>query len=449
MLRRRVIITFATLSLISVGGFGIYLAQGRLSLTIVIATLIVAAITCLAGWLTSNTIIKPIRRLTSMAHHLTQGELNRRVLITCKDEFAELGQSLNQMAAEFENTLNLVSEQRNQLAAILSSMTDGIIISDGQDMVTLLNPSAETILELPQEKAVGHSFIEVVRDYELAQIFKQCLKEQKQQIKLLQMLPHKRTLRVIATPLKGEGDGMLLVLQDLTELKQLEITRREFITNVSHELRTPLASLKAIIETLEGGVTDDPIAAKAFVEKADTEVNRLTQLVDELAELFRIESGQAPMKKLTLDINELLTRVAERFQNAAYRSGLKLQVEASPNLPQVAADGERIEQVMANLVHNAIKFTPAGGEISLWAKSTDDYVFVYIRDTGIGIDADELPHIFKRFYKADKARGRRGSGLGLAIVKHIIDAHGGKIWVESTVGGGSTVIFNLPIAPKT
>jgi two-component system phosphate regulon sensor histidine kinase PhoR len=237
-----------------------------------------------------------------------------------------------------------------------------------------------------------------------------------------------------------------MVLRDVTELRHLENVRREFVANVSHELRTPLASIRAIAETLEAGAADDPMVAGEFLRRIIGEVDHLVGLVNELLDLARLETGRAVITVEARDPVDVLVHAVERLRPQVERAGLVLRVDVSPDLPQVRVDRGRIEQVLINLIHNAVKFTPEGGEIVVGAGLTDGMLRMSVRDTGVGITAEELPRIFERFYKTDAARRSAGSGLGLAIAKHIVQAHDGTIWVESTPGHGATFSFTIPLA---
>jgi two-component system phosphate regulon sensor histidine kinase PhoR len=222
--------------------------------------------------------------------------------------------------------------------------------------------------------------------------------------------------------------------------------RRDFVSNLSHELRTPLASLKALVETLRDGALEDPKAAGRFLNSVETEVDALTQMVQELLDLSRVESGQVPLNLVPADVRDVLSRPSERLRPQAERAGLTLSVELPPDLPRVLADVERMQQVVINLLHNAIKFTPPGGRVAISAETAGDEMIMSVRDTGVGIAAENLDRIFERFYKADRARSGGGTGLGLAIAKHIVQAHGGRIWAESAEGKGSVFRFTLRVA---
>lgn len=231
-------------------------------------------------------------------------------------------------------------------------------------------------------------------------------------------------------------------------VRRAETIRREFVGNVSHELRTPIASLKALVETLEEGALDDPPAAREFLEQMHVEVDSLAQLVHELLELSRIESGEAPIRPERVEPVELLEQAARRLRRQAERAHVVVDIVADPDVPWVWADPSHVERVLINLLHNAIKFTPEEGRITLTARSQGQSVRLLVADSGIGITSEDLPRLFERFYKVDRSRASGGTGLGLAIAKHIVQAHGGQIWAESRgEGKGSTFAFTLPVAP--
>jgi len=248
----------------------------------------------------------------------------------------------------------------------------------------------------------------------------------------------------------------LIAIEDLTELRRLERVRRDFIANISHELRTPLASVRLLAETLEEAIDTDPEKAQTFVEKIEVEVQYLTSLVSELLELSRIESGQVSMTIEPVQAEQLVRETMARMLPQAQRHRVILRTDIQQGTTLVAADSKQIARALVNLVHNAIKFTPSGGVIVIGTalQAEGDAQRFFVRDTGIGIRPEELPRIFERFYKADRARskadfigpGGGGSGLGLAIARHVIEAHGGRITAESTVGQGSTFTFTLPLA---
>jgi two-component system phosphate regulon sensor histidine kinase PhoR len=297
-----------------------------------------------------------------------------------------------------------------------------------------------------ESTALGRSIVEVVRYHQLVNLWRKAKSGDRESI-TLEIGPQHLFLQVVAIPLKTALPGSTMILfQDLTQLRRLETVRRDFISNVSHELRTPLASLKALAETLQEGALEDPPAARRFIIRMETEIDNLTQLVNELLELSRIESGKVPLSFHRIQPCDLLSPATERMSLQAERAGLELVLDCAPELPQVFADPDRIAQVLINLIHNAIKFTPPGGKLTVSAYQDGDHIVFFVRDTGVGIARKDLSRIFERFYKADRARAGGGTGLGLSIARHMIESHGGYIWAESEEGVGSTFYFTLPVA---
>lgn len=422
-------------------------ALGHINRAIILGALIAAVVAIMLAFQISKMTTRPVKKLTQMSKHMAEGELDHEIQVASRDEVGELAKAFNRMAARLKEMVALITTERDRMAAILSNMGDGIFVVDGDSKVTTVNRAAHRILQLPENDVLGHTFVEAVRDYELDGILQRCLKTREQQMGTVETSPRKQFLGVIATPLEDEG-GCLLLLQDLTELRRLETVRRDFVANISHELRTPTASLKAIAETLQDGAIDDPSVAKDFLAKMNAEVDKLTQMVQELGELSRIESGEAPIQKKPFDIAEAIEQAAGRLGAQADRAGLSLSTDIASPLPHALCDRDRVEQVLVNLLHNAIKFTPPGGRVNIFAKAEGNSVLVSVADTGVGIPADDLPRIFERFYKTDRAQTNSGTGLGLAIAKHIVEVHGGRIWAESVGGKGSTFSFTLPLAGK-
>ena len=250
-------------------------------------------------------------------------------------------------------------------------------------------------------------------------------------------------LQLVVIPDTHAG-GSLLLVQDLTRVRRLETVRRDFISNISHELRTPLASLKALTETLQNGALSDLEAGPRFLSRIVTEVDALTQMTQELLDLSRIESGQVELNLASISPKKLLMSAGDRMKLQAERAGLTLHVECSDDLPNIRADQARLEQVLVNLIHNAVKFTRPGGEVILLAEAADGKVRFGVKDTGIGIPLDDVSRIFERFYRVDRSRSGSGTGLGLSIARHIVETHQGKIWVDSIEGQGSTFFFTVP-----
>ncbi len=398
----------------------------------------------LAAALVTRMITRPVRQITKAAEGIAGGNLEQLIPTRTYDEIGRLGHAFNEMSQHLKTTMDAIVESRSNLAAVLANLTDGVVMTDSEERIILANPAAEGLFNFKETNATGHTLIETVHDYEITDLVKKCLSTNHEQT--IQLESAGRYLRVIAVPIApGRSMATLVLFQDLTELRNLQTMRRELIGNISHDLRTPIAGIKAMVETLQNGALDDKQAATDFLTRIDDEVNRLTQMVTELTELSRIESGKAELKMSPTDINFLIEEVVAQMTPLAESRSLIISTNLEINLPVVTADKERIRQALINLVHNAIKFNSPGGKIVISTKHDKEFVIVSVSDTGMGISKDDLPHIFERFYKADKARSRGGSGLGLAIAKHTVQAHGGNITVKSEEGKGSTFTFNLPL----
>ena len=398
----------------------------------------------LAAALVTRMITRPVRQITKAAEGIAGGNLEQLIPTRTYDEIGRLGHAFNEMSQHLTTTMDAIVESRSNLAAVLANLTDGVVMTDSEERIILANPAAEGLFNFKETNATGHTLIETVHDYEITDLVKKCLSTNHEQT--IQLESAGRYLRVIAVPIApGRSMATLVLFQDLTELRNLQTMRRELIGNISHDLRTPIAGIKAMVETLQNGALDDKQAATDFLTRINDEVNRLTQMVTELTELSRIESGKAELKMSPTDINFLIEEVVAQMTPLAESRSLIISTNLEINLPVVTADKERIRQALINLVHNAVKFNSPGGKIVISTKHDTESVIVNVSDTGMGISKDDLPHIFERFYKADKARSRGGSGLGLAIAKHTVQAHGGNITVKSEEGKGSTFTFNLPL----
>ncbi len=461
-LGRRIVLGVALTALVAV------LAREALSMSFggihpVLALAVALLIGAVGGVLLADWLVGPILRLVQVATRIRGGDLTATAEPAPPGELGDLAFVLSDLARQLHTSAGGAAEERNTLAAVLESMDDGVLMIAVDGEVLLANPAAERILQVPGGQAVGQDFVGVLRDHKLVELARGSLGPQRvRDSQLVELGLPRRYLRVQAAPL-GEGRG-LIVLQDLTELRRAETIRRDFVANVSHELRTPLASLKALVETLQDGALEDPPAAREFLERMDVEVDGLTQLVRELLELSRIESGQASLRIAPTDVNGVLRQAAERLRAQADRAGLTVSCDEAPGLPLVPVDADRLQTAVSNLVHNAIKFTPPGGEVRVFAQAArvrldstfeilpsegagplPTHVILTVSDTGVGIPADEVSRVFERFYKADRARSGGGTGLGLAIVKHVAEAHGGRTWVDSVEGKGSSFHIALPI----
>ncbi|MBN1922978.1 MAG: HAMP domain-containing protein [Anaerolineae bacterium] len=420
----------------------------RLNRTIFSTAAIAVTFAIALALLIASRTTSPVRQLKVMAQQVAAGNLDARLLPTTQDEVGQLTRAFNIMAENLQDKLNALTTEQSRSSSILDHMADGVLVLDLDGVVQMLNPAAARILAVTPEAAPGSTFSALVRHHRLIELWLRCQRSQQEQQEAVEIDHGKGTfLQVIITPQQTpSAPGYLVIVQDLTRIRRLETIRRDFISNVSHELRTPLASLSALVETLQDGALEDPTMAQRFLSHMERELAAMTQIVEELLELSRIESNRAPFFMQSTPIATLISVPVERMLPQASRAGLSLATELPDSLPPVLADAERIQQVLINLLHNAIKFTPAGGAITVSARGAADKVIIAVRDTGVGIAEEELSRIFERFYKADRARSSGGTGLGLAIAKHIIQAHRGQIWVESVEGRGSTFYFSLPVA---
>jgi two-component system phosphate regulon sensor histidine kinase PhoR len=415
----------------------------RSVLVAVVVTAVAAAVLSLA---IGSTVMRPLGRLTRAARGIAAGNLSERVSPRPSGEVGELADAFNKMAQSLEGLIAAASQERNRLVAALNSSIDAVLAVNAEGRITFANVAAERLFLRSQEELVGNPFVWVMPDEQVIEALRASREEGRREMRLIER-PSRYYLQVITTPIISGGEwAALVVFHDLTDVKRVEQVRRDFVANVSHELRTPLASIKSVIETLQSGALEDREAAQDFLSRADSEIDRLVQMVEELMELSRIESGEVPLARQPVEMAAVLTEAVERLRRQAERQGLSLSLEVAPNLPPIIGDAERLERVAVNLIHNALKFTPAGGSIHVSADFVGGTVTVKVSDTGVGIAPEDLPRIFERFYKADRARGSVGTGLGLAVVKHTVEAHGGTVSVQSELGHGSTFRFSLPTA---
>lgn len=390
--------------------------------------------------------LQPLRRLTEKANEISKVNPDETILSSKKDEIGQMSDAFHRMAESLDQQIRDFKLEQTKLSAILDTMTDGIFLVDGKGYVQLSNPAARKIFEIKTGLDSLATLIATVRDHQIVELWEKCLREKSLQSQTLEISPERYTIQCIAAPL-GEAmpDHVLILFQDFTQLKKLEVIRRDFVSNVSHELRTPLASFKALAETLKQSALKDKKASQKFLSMMEIEIDNLIQMVEEQLELSKIESGKVPLVLEKIQPMDLISKSINRMRVQAERAGLELLEDLEKELPPILVDAGRIEQVMVNLIHNAIKFTPPKGRITVSVKRVENQVIFSIRDTGQGISEKDIPRIFERFYKTDKARTGGGTGLGLSIARHIIEAHGGKIWVESKLGEGSTFYFALQI----
>lgn len=379
--------------------------------------------------------------LRNQLNKISQAIRDSKTPLPYSKELDELISALESRKTAFTAELTSLHTENERLATVLEQLTDGVLIADADGRVQFANPAAGKLFGMrnPTQQSVA----QVVRSHQLIEAWKRCQQTRQLQIETVEIATRKQYLQIIVIPDRHEG-GSLLLAQDLTQVRKLETVRRDFISNVSHELRTPLASLKALTETLQGGALADPEAGPRFLDRIHTEVDALTQMTQELLDLSRIESGQVQLNFEMISPRKLIHSAADRMKAQVERAHLKLDVKCEDGLQNIKADKNRLEQVLVNLIHNAVKFNKPGGSISLSAEPISGGVRCAVRDTGVGIPSESLTRIFERFYRVDSSRTGSGTGLGLSISKHIVEAHNGKIWAESEEGRGSAIYFEIP-----
>ena len=419
--------------------------------TIATITVVMILAAILVSLWISSSISQPLAEMSRIAEKLAQGDYSARVRSRLSDEHGQLGATLNLLAEKIQASIESLSQEKTHLSAILSNMTEAVVAVDETGRVLAVNPALTRLFAIQPQDSVGKPFLEVIRNNSLSALLNAVIKgsaRQRDEVKVL--APEEAVFEAQAVPLLLEGRciGALLVLHDITRLRQLEQVRKEFVANVSHEIKTPLASIKAFTQTLRAGANDDPANREEFLEIIEKDVDRLTRLVDDLLELASIESGRRAPNFEPLALAPTARGVAASLAPLADRKRVHVDIRIPEDLPPVRADKGQLRQVLTNLLDNAIKFNKDEGRVTVTASAERHIVTVAVQDTGSGIPAENLPRLFERFYRVDKARSRElgGTGLGLAIVKHIVDAHGGLMSVESAPDRGSTFRFTLPAA---
>lgn len=422
-------------------------AIAEISRSVFVIAIIAIGLTLIISMLISYFTTKPLRELTQFAREMDPIKTGAKKPPETMDEITQLEFAINDMAANLTTQLSELKVERTQLSTILNTMSDGIIMVDEKGIVQLINPAVTRILGTESKDTKGYSLIELIPNYQMTELWNKSKKSHTQLTDTLVLDQKQAFVQIIVSPLNVKPSGQsLIVLQDLTRIHQLEQIRRDFVSNVSHELRTPMSSLKALVETLEDGAIDDQPASAKFLSQMGLEIDNLIQIVEELLELSRIESGKVPLKLVSIEPKKMIDSALTRMALQVERGRLTIDLKVPRKMPKVIADPQKIEQVLINLIHNAIKFTQPGGKITLGADQNATQVIFYVQDTGIGIADDDLKRIFERFYKTDRARASKGTGLGLSIARHLVEAHQGNIWAESELGTGSTFYFSLPMA---
>ncbi|HEY3416337.1 MAG TPA: ATP-binding protein, partial [Armatimonadota bacterium] len=396
----------------------------------------------------SSFISQPLATLSASAQRFAEGNLNESVAPSGATEIYSLGESFNRMAGQLRFTINNLALERAQAVSMLTSMVDGVLVTDLQGTILLLNDSAREICGHEDKAIVGKKLVDMVPSPELTDLLQKTIETAlplRHELTFPQTGDRVFEVHLAPVSLDDMLIGVVIVLYDITQQRKLEQDRTDFVANASHELRTPVASIRAMVETLlDGGREDDELTTD-FLQTIAGESERLTALLDNLLKISHIESDRRLLNPTDLDLVDLVQHVAGRVLAPTVAKGQQLEMDLPKQLP-VTADRDALVQILVNLLDNARKYTPDGGTISVHVSGGDDVVRLQVSDTGMGIPAADLERVFERFYRVDRARSRAqgGTGLGLAIVKHLVELHGGRIIVESELGVGSSFTVILP-----
>ncbi len=423
---------------------------GEVKGIIISGSLIVLVISFGVGIALTRTITSPIRELTQKASQMAKGNFSQRVEAYSEDEIGELVHMYNHMATRLNNTLNEISAEKSKVEAILINMRDGVLALDGAGILVHINPAAEELLSsISREKIeVGKPPLFLVNEVIGKDRLEQFNRERSSVAFETTWEEPFRVFRVSIAPFQleeGPLGGMLVVLHDITEEKDMIRRQQDFVANVSHELKTPLTSVKTYVETLlEEDLENKEIAYK-FLEVINSETERMVSLVQDLLILSKLDAQQDDFERTEVYLDDLLRKIIMNMQ-PYHANGPEIQLNLQENLPPVYADQSQINQVFINLLTNALQYTPAEGHVEVSTTEKNGWVYACVKDTGIGIPEEELSRVFERFYRIDKARSREfgGTGLGLSITKQVVEAHGGKIWIESQLHEGTAVYLTLP-----
>jgi two-component system, OmpR family, phosphate regulon sensor histidine kinase PhoR len=440
------------------------LAQIDLSLKelrqrLLVASLVILLVGVAVSMIFARVFAARVEHLKDFSQRISSGDFRPWLAVGPRDELSDLADSMNQTAAHLDREIRLLSSERNRSSAILRSMVEGVAVVDAQERLVFCNRAFSEILNVHSVTSEGSPLIEVVRSSELIGLIRKALQGEEGlqsdiEIGIVQPLSFSAT----AAPVKAlEADrsvpadkpsGAVVVLHDVTELRRLERVRQDFVGNVSHEFKTPLTAIQGFAETLLAGAIDDPKNNRRFLEIIRDHAARLARVTDDLLKLARIEAGKLELEFFPVGIQELIDGCSETTLLKASRKQISFKVEVPSGLPSVRGDASLLHDVLQNLLDNAIQYTPPGGRVVVGAAAGPHEATITITDSGIGIPLADQERIFERFYRVDAARSREagGTGLGLSIAKHIVEAHGGRLWVESAVGQGSRFAFSIPLA---
>jgi two-component system phosphate regulon sensor histidine kinase PhoR len=440
----------------------INLSVSELRQRLLIASIVMLIVGAIASLGFARMFAARIDRLKDFSQRIAEGNFRPLLAEGPRDELSDLADSMNQTAARLDLEIRMLSGERNRSSAILRSMVEGVAVIDAEERLVFFNRAFSEIFGVQTSAAEGRPLIEVVRNAELVGLIRRALGgEEGLQNDISMGIVQMQSFSVTAAPVKaldsasGDHDlatakpsGAVVVLHEVTELRRLERVRQDFVANVSHEFKTPLTAIQGFAETLLGGALDDPANNRRFLDIIRNHAIRLARLTNDLLKLARIEVGKLEVEFFPVGLMELIEGCAETTLLKASRKQITLEIEVPPGLPPVRGDAGLLRDVLQNLLDNAIQYTPAGGHIHVTAEAKGREAVITVSDTGIGIPTSDRERIFERFYRVDAARSREagGTGLGLSIAKHIVEAHNGRLWVDSVIGEGSRFSFSIPIA---
>ncbi len=421
---------------------------GTIRRIVVLGLIFALALASITGYLVASQTLRPINRMIQVSRKFSEGDFSRRIIYTTKDEIGELAVTLNKMAQDIEDKINQIKTQNQNLAAIFNSMIEGVMVVDKAARIISINPAVEKIFGVSAKDTEGAQFLEAIRNTDISEVINNVLKKgEPLSGEISPLLPMRKIFQFNATPIfyNKAVNGCLIVIHDITDIRKLETVRSDFVANVSHELKTPLTSIKGFVETLLEGALDDKENNHAFLKIIQEHTQRLDNLTNDLLSLSGLESKEITLEKKEFNLRRQAEEVILGFGSQLRKKNITVKNDLPLNL-SIKADKNRMAQVLTNLMDNAIKFNKDKGLISIYTKEGDGGIMVVVEDSGIGIPQKDIPRIFERFYRVDKARSRElgGTGLGLSIVRHIIELHKGNVGVESNEGFGSKFWFTLP-----
>lgn len=434
----------------------VYQNVNNITLIFVVAALIAITIGLFLAVLIARTITRPIEEMRQRTMQIARGDYSGQVQIYGDDELGQLAAAVNDLSVRVEESQELTESERRRLDSVLGYMTDGVLATDRRGRITIVNEMATDFLNLENDQIVGKSILDIL-DLRGSVTLRDLLENQDPEVLDLSTDEQDLILHASFALIQRESgfiSGLVCVLHDVTEQQKIDQDRKRFVSNVSHELRTPLTSMKSYIEALVDGAWKDPNVAPNFLKVTQEETDRMMRMINDLLNLSRMDLGTARLDKEYVNLNELFNHILDRF-DMILKNGEKseknytIKRDFTRRDIWVEVDTDKIQQVLDNIMNNAIKYSPDGGVIACRLVETHNHVIMSITDQGLGIPKEAISHVFDRFYRVDKARSRAqgGTGLGLAISKEVVQMHGGRIWVESREGEGSTFYISLPYEP--